>query len=63
VAGPSRPLTLANGGWRLEPLPASAGSWLARYRTPAFLLTGALVLALLWLLYPRVVRRELDPAG
>jgi hypothetical protein len=63
LAGPSRPLTLANGGWRLEPLPASSGSWLARYRTPAFLLAGALVLALLWLLYPRVVRRELDPAG
>jgi hypothetical protein len=63
VDGPSRPLTLANAGWRIERLPNSPTSWLARYRTIVFIVAGLVVVGLLLLLYPRVVRRELDPAG
>lgn len=63
VQGPARALTLAQAGWRLEPLPESVAGTLARYRTAAFILAGLLVIVLLLWLYPRVVRRELDPAG
>lgn len=63
VNGPSRPLTLANAGWRIERLPDSTSSWLARYRTVILVVSVLVVLGLLWWLYPRVVRRELDPAG
>ena len=63
VNGPARPLTLANAGWRIERLPDSTSSWLARYRTWVLGVSVLIVLGLLWWLYPRVVRRELDPAG
>jgi|CXWL01.1.fsa_nt_gi hypothetical protein len=63
VNGPARPLTLANAGWRIERLPDSSSSWLARYRTWILGASVLIVLGLLWWLYPRVVRRELDPAG
>ncbi len=61
--GPARPLTLANAGWRIERLPDSGSSWLARYRTWLLAAGVLIVLGMLWWLYPRVVRRELDPAG
>ncbi|MBK6494305.1 MAG: cellulose biosynthesis cyclic di-GMP-binding regulatory protein BcsB [Gemmatimonadales bacterium] len=63
VNGPARPLTLANAGWRIERLPDTTSSWLARYRTVILVVSVLVVLGLLWWLYPRVVRRELDPAG
>ncbi len=63
VDGPARSLTLANAGWRLEQLPENAASWWARYRTVLFILAGLLIVGLLVWFYPRVVRRELDPAG
>lgn len=63
VGGPSRSLTLANAGWRIEAVPGGAAPFLARYKTYIFGAALVLLLVLLVWLYPRVVRRELDPAG
>ena len=61
--GQARSLTIANAGWRVEARPDSAGSFFARYRTAVFIAAALLLVGLLAWLYPRVVRRELDPAG
>ncbi len=63
VGGPSRSLTLANAGWRIEAVPGGPSPFLARYKTVIFGAALVLLLVLLVWLYPRVVRRELDPAG
>lgn len=63
VTGNVKSLTIANAGWRLEERPASPLSFYSRYRTAIFAAAiGVLLIVLVWL-YPRVVRRELDPAG
>lgn len=61
--GPSTVLTAVNAGWRLEPLGGRGDSALARWRSAIFIGAAILLLGLLIWLYPRVVRRELDPAG
>jgi hypothetical protein len=61
--GPSTVLTAANAGWRMEPIEGERTSVLARWRSAIFIGTAILLLGLLIWLYPRVVRRELDPAG
>jgi hypothetical protein len=66
LRGPSAPtttLSVANTGWRLEPLTPDAQSVLARWRSVIFFGAAILLLGLLIWLYPRVVRRELDPTG
>lgn len=60
--GPTRQLTAANAGWRLDLTGEGATSKLARYRSAVFLVAAFLILGLLLWLYPRVVRRELDSA-
>jgi hypothetical protein len=59
-SGPSRQLTIANAGWRVDLTGEGAASKLARYRSAVFLLAAFLIMGLLLWLYPRVVRRELD---
>ncbi len=61
--GPATVLTAANTGWRLEPLAGEGDSVLERWRSAIFIGAAVLLLGLLIWLYPRVVRRELDPAG
>lgn len=58
--GPTRQLTVANAGWRLDLTGDGAASRLARYRSAIFLVAAFLIMGLLLWLYPRVVRRELD---
>lgn len=62
-SGPSTVLNAANSGWRFEPLTPGTPSTLARWRSAIFFAAAVLLLGLLIWLYPRVVRRELDPAG
>ena len=61
--GPTTTLSAANTGWRLEPITPSGESVLARWRSAIFFGAAILLLGLLIWLYPRVVRRELDPTG
>lgn len=61
--GTARALTITNAGWRLEAQPASAATFFARYRKVIFGGAAVLLVILLLWIYPRVVRRELDPAG
>jgi hypothetical protein len=63
LAGPSTTLRVANSGWRIEPLDDGGPSRLARWRSGIFIAAAVVLLALLIWLYPRVVRRELDPTG
>ncbi|MEO5798566.1 MAG: hypothetical protein ABIZ70_00320 [Gemmatimonadales bacterium] len=58
--GPTRQITAANAGWRLDLTGEGATSKLARYRSAVFLVAAILIMGLLLWLYPRVVRRELD---
>jgi hypothetical protein len=62
-AGPSTTLRVASSGWRIEPLEPEGVSTLARWRSGIFFGAALVLLGLLIWLYPRVVRRELDPAG
>jgi hypothetical protein len=62
-SGPTRTLTVANAGWRLEATPGGEPTFLSRYRSAIFIAATLILLALLIWLYPRVVRRELDTAG
>jgi hypothetical protein len=62
-SGPTTTLSAANTGWRLEPLTPGGQSVLARWRSVIFFGAAILLLGLLIWLYPRVVRRELDPTG
>jgi hypothetical protein len=62
-AGPSTTLRVASSGWRIEPLEPEGASALARWRSGIFFGAALLLLGLLIWLYPRVVRRELDPTG
>ena len=61
--GPTTTLSAANTGWRIEALTPDGESTLARWRSAIFFGAAILLLGLLIWLYPRVVRRELDPAG
>jgi hypothetical protein len=61
--GPTTTLSAANTGWRLEPITPERESVLARWRSAIFFGAAILLLGLLIWLYPRVVRRELDPTG
>lgn len=61
--GPTTTLRASNTGWRLEPLTPDGTSVLARWRSAIFFGAAIVLLGLLIWLYPRVVRRELDPTG
>ena len=61
--GPSTVLTAANSGWRIEAIRAEGASTLERWRSAIFAGATILLLGLLIWWYPRVVRRDLDPAG
>lgn len=60
LRGPSGPLltfSLSKSALRVQPLPETPGSLLARYRKEVYLALAALALLLLVALYPKVVRR------
>jgi hypothetical protein len=66
LRGPESPaatITVGNSGWRMESIDTRPASFLARYRNMIFLGIGLLLVALVIWFYPRMVRRELDPAG
>ena len=61
--GPTRTLTVANAGWRLEAEPEAPQNLFVRYRKPIWVSAMVILLILSIWLYPRVVRRELDTTG
>ena len=63
VQGPTRSLTVANAGWRLEAQPAAPEDLFRRFKTEIFVAALIILLILAIWLYPRVVRRELDTTG
>lgn len=62
-ASPAATITAANSGWRVEPIDTRPASFLARWRNAIFLGIGLVLVAVVIWFYPRMVRRELDPAG
>lgn len=63
VQGPTRSLTVANAGWRIEAEPEGPQNLFLRYRNPIFGTALVLVIILSIWFAPRVVRRDLDTTG
>lgn len=63
VAGPVRMVSAANTDWRIDERPGAPRAWYARYYRPLLAVLFVVLIGLIIWSYPRLVRRELDPAG